>query len=434
MKIILITPGTGSYYCGVCMRDNALAKELIRMGHDAVMLPMYLPLTLDEPAASPDAPIFYGGIRVYLQQRFAFFRHSPRWLDKLLNNSSLLRMAGRQTGLTDGGQLGELTLSMIRGEEGRQAKELDELMEWLKNHGKPDAVWLSTALLIGLARRIKTELRVPVLASLQGEDGFADSLPEPWRERTWQTLAERARDVDLFIAPSRFYADFMAARLQLPTPQLRVIPNGICLEGYEGERRPSEPPVIGYLARFIEGKGLGLVVDAFIELKAKGGFPEVRLVCAGAMTTEDEQYVRALKRKLADAGLSRDVEFRPNVTREEKIAFLQGLTLFSVPTVYPEAFGLFLIEALAAGVPVVQPRRAAFPEVIEATGGGVLFESGRAGALADAWELLLMNPAKARELGAHGRAVVQREYSMTRMAERFLDVTREIFDGARTAQ
>jgi glycosyltransferase involved in cell wall biosynthesis len=324
MNLVLLTPGTGSYHCGVCMRDNALAQELIRMGHDAVMLPMYLPLTLDEPAASPKTPIFYGGIRVYLQQKFAFFRHSPRWLDKLLNHSSLLRMAGRQTALTDGAQLGELTVSMMRGEEGRQAKELDALVEWLKNDGKPDAVWLSTALLIGLARRIKNELGVPVLASLQGEDGFVDSLPEPWRDRTWQTLAERAGDVDLFVAPSRFYADFMAAPLHLPARQLRVIPNGISLEGYEGERHPSEPPAIGYLARFIEGKGLGLVVDAFIDLKARGEFPKVRLLCAGAMTMQDEGYVRALKQKLADAGLSRDVEFRPNVTREEKIAFCKA--------------------------------------------------------------------------------------------------------------
>ena len=79
MKIILLTPGTGSYYCGVCMRDNALAKELIRQGHEAIILPMYLPLTLEESSASPDTPIFFGGINVYLQQKLAIFRreHAP---------------------------------------------------------------------------------------------------------------------------------------------------------------------------------------------------------------------------------------------------------------------------------------------------------------------------------------------------------------------
>ncbi|MES2569210.1 MAG: glycosyltransferase family 1 protein, partial [Verrucomicrobiota bacterium] len=122
MKIILITPGTGSYYCGVCMRDNALAKELIRQGHDAVMLPMYLPLTLDESSVSAQVPIFYGGINVYLQQKFAFFRNAPRWMDRLLNHSALLKLAGKKSGMTGGAEIGELTHSMLMGEEGKQAR------------------------------------------------------------------------------------------------------------------------------------------------------------------------------------------------------------------------------------------------------------------------------------------------------------------------
>ena len=195
MKIVLLTPGTGSYYCGVCMRDNALAKELIRQGHDAVMLPMYLPLTLDEGAASPDAPVFFGGVNVYLQQKFALFRHTPRWLDRLLNARGLLRLAGKQSGMTATADVGALTLSMLHGEHGHQAKELAKLIEWLREH-RPDAVWLSTGLLVGLARGIKDALGVPVLASLQGEDSFLDGLPEPWRTRAWEAMGKRARDVD----------------------------------------------------------------------------------------------------------------------------------------------------------------------------------------------------------------------------------------------
>src|SRR5882762_2583031 len=170
MNIVLLTPGTGSYHCGVCMRDNALAKELIRQGHDAIMLPMYLPLTLDESAASPDSPVFFGGISVYLEQKFALFRHTPRWLDRLFNAPLLLKLAGRFSGMTATAEVGELTHSMLLGEHGHQAKEVETLIEYLREYGKPDEVWLSTALLIGLARRIKEALGVPVLASLQGED------------------------------------------------------------------------------------------------------------------------------------------------------------------------------------------------------------------------------------------------------------------------
>ena len=426
MKIVLLTPGTGGYHCGVCMRDNALAKELIRQGHDAVMLPMYLPLTLDEGAASPDSEIFFGGVNVYLQQKFALFRHTPRWLDRLLNVRGLLNLAARRSGMTATADVGALTLSMLHGEEGRQAKELEKLLDWLRGH-RPDAVWLSTALLVGLARGIKDALGVPVLASLQGEDSFLDGLPEPWRTRSWEAMAERARDVDACIAPSRYYADLMGGRMRLAAEKLRVIPNGVAVEEVmKGERRKAKgEPTVGYLARFIPGKGLGLVVEAFIVLKKRGRFPKAKLRCAGAMTADDERYVETLRQKLKDAGLAGDAEFLPNVSREEKEAFLQSLTLLSVPASYGEAFGLYLVEAWAAGVPVVQPRCAAFPELVEATGAGILCEPGSAEALADGWETLLAEPAKAVEMGARGRAAVVREFSMPRMAERFVALTGE---------
>lgn len=426
MNIALLTPGTGSYHCGVCMRDNALAKELIRQGHDALMLPMYLPLTLDEKPANKDAPIFFGGINVYLQQKSALFRNAPRWIDKLLNSRALLRFAGSRSSSTNGADLGEITLSMLKGEEGQQAKELEKLVEWLRSHARLDAIWLSTALLVGLARELKRALGVPVLASLQGEDAFLDDLPEPWRKRCWDMLAERARDVDAFIAPSRYYGELMNARMQLSAERLRVIPNGIALEGYEQPGQPQQPPVIGFLARMFAGKGLGEVIDAFILLRKGRTGSNVRLCCAGSMTAEDASYVDKLKQKLESAGLGGDVEFLPNISREEKIAFLKKLTLLSVPAKYGEAFGLYLIEALAAGVPVVQPRTAAFPEIIEATGGGVLYDAGNAQALADAWEQLLSNPLNAQEMGLKGREAVKREFSISRMAERFLDETRNV--------
>ena len=424
MKLVFLTPGTGSYYCGVCMRDNAIAREMIRQGHEALLVPMYLPLTLDEDAASGRQPVFYGGVNVYLQQKFAFFRNAPRWLDRLLNARGLLRLAARQAGMTGGSELGEITISMLQGEEGNQAKELDELVRWMREHGRPDAVWLSTALLAGLARRITQELGIPVFCSLQGEDVFLDELSEPSRSQAWQTLVERARDLAAVIAPSAFYAELMGRRMQLRPEQLRIVPNAINLEGYEpGE--VEQPPVIGFLARFIPGKGLGLVVDAFIELKKRGRFAKVRLRCIGAMTAEDERYVQTLKRRLDAAGVGDDAEFLPNVSREEKIAALQTLTLLSTPTNYGESFGLYLIEAMAAGVPVVQPRTASFPEIIEATGGGILYDKISATALADAWESLLAEPARAREMGLRGRAAVVRDYSIERLAGNLLSIVEE---------
>jgi glycosyltransferase involved in cell wall biosynthesis len=429
MKIFLLTPGTGSYHCGVCIRDNALAKELHRKGHDAVMLPMYLPLTLDEAAASPETPIFFGGINVFLQQKIPLFRHTPRWLDSIFNNRWLLKkVAGSAASQTGGSDIGDLTHSMLLGEDGKQRKELDELIDWMRTHGKPDAVWLSTALLVGLARRIRNELNIPVLGSLQGEDSFLDSLDEPWRTRCWETLAERSRDVSAFVAPSQYYAGLMSERMKLRSGQVRVIGNGVAHAEFAVGAKWPEVPTIGYLARMVANKGLGTVVDAFILLKKRGHIPKARLIVAGAMTAHDEHYVESLKQKINSAGCHGDVEFRPNIDRAEKTAFLQQLTLMTVPATYGEAFGLYIVEAWACGVPVVQPRCAAFPELIESTGAGRLFEPANTQSLVDEWEKLLANPAEARELGLKGRVAVEGEFSLSRMAERFVEATRESMD------
>ena len=206
MNIVLLTPGTGSYHCGVCMRDNALAKELIRLGHRAVMLPMYLPLTLDETAASPETPIFFGGVSTYLREKIPFLRKMPRWLDRLLSARPLLKLLAGKAARTGGPEVAEMTLSMLRGEHGNQASELEELIAWLRvafDGKKPDTVWLSTALQAGLARRIRTELNIPVIGFLQGEDSFLDGLG-PTANKTWQLLSERMRDATHWVAPSRY--------------------------------------------------------------------------------------------------------------------------------------------------------------------------------------------------------------------------------------
>lgn len=439
MKIVLLTPGTGSYHCGVCMRDNALAKELIRQGHDAIMLPMYLPLTLDEDAASPEMPIFFGGVSTYLREKVPLLRHMPRWLDRLLSQRALLKLlAGKAAAKTGGPDVAKMTLSMLRGEQGNQAGEIEELITWLREHAKPQALWLSTALQAGLARRLKAELGVPVIGFLQGEDSFIDGLGAPWSKQVWALLAERMRDVDVWIAPSRYFADLMAQRLgwseEESTRRIRIVPNGVALDGYSAEP-PARPavPTIGYLARFVPGKGIGILVEAFIELKKRGRFADARLRCAGSMTDGDARYVATLKERIAANGLTDDVEWLPNVSREEKITFLESLTIFSVPASYSEAFGLYVIEALAARVPVVLPNSSAFPEIVEATGGGVLYEPTRGETangqlLASALESLLADRKEAAARGLRGRYAVEREFSLVRLAARLAETTREMMD------
>jgi hypothetical protein len=325
-----------------------------------------------------------------------------------------------------------MTLSMLRGEAGNQAGELRELVAWLKgafDGAPPDAVWLSTALQAGLARSLKEELGVPVLGFLQGEDTFLDGLGSRAPE-VWALLSERMKDADAWVAPSRYFAEQMAGRLRWDGAEMerliQVIPNGIVTEDFHAHAaQPHTRPTIGYLARFVPGKGIGVLIDAFILLIKRNAIPDVRLRCAGSMTAGDARYVETLRAKLAAAGCADDVEFLPNVSREEKIAFLQSLDVFSVPATASEAFGLYAIEALAAGVPVVLPRAWAFPEIVSASGGGVLFEPGEspetaAAALADALEEIFRHPTHVRALGTAGREAALEKYSLRAMAASFV--------------
>ncbi len=408
-------------YCGNCFRDNALVAALRKLGHSTLMVPLYLPMTLDEEDQSAGTPIFFGGVNVYLEQKSAFFRHAPRWLHSLLDSPALLKFAAGRAAKTRAEDVGDMTISMLRGEEGNQARELDELIAWLKTQPKPDVICLSNAMLAGLVRKLKRELRAPVVVMLQGEDAFLDAMPEPTRTEVWHTLAERVTEADLFIAPSRYFGDLMAKRLNLPTDKVQVVFNGINLEGYGEVQSSRRAPVLGFFARMCKEKGLDTLVEAFILLKQRGKLPALKFRVGGGCGPGDEPFVNQLKHRLQSAGFLSDVEFHPNLTREQKLAFLRSLTVFSVPANYGEAFGLYVIEALASGVPVVQPRTASFPELIAATGGGILCKPGSAPDLAGAIEQLLLNPGQLQVLAESGRKAVSEKFSIEHMTEELVE-------------
>jgi glycosyltransferase involved in cell wall biosynthesis len=310
-----------------------------------------------------------------------------------------------------------MTLSMLRGEEGLQARELDELMAWLKREGKPDIIHLSNALLLGLARRIKRELGTPLVCSLQDEDQWVDHMSEAGSSKTWRLMAERAGDVDAFVAVSRYYAGVMERRLGLPSHRIRVIPVGIELNGYRPAPLAFDPPVVGFLSRMCESLGLGDLVEAYMELKKRPVFRRLKLRAMGGNTGDDIAFLASLKQRLAQHGFENDVEFLPAFDRASRIGFLRSLSVLSVPIPKGEAFGIFQVEALAAGVPLVQPRVGAFPEFLEETGGGLLYDPAAPDGLVTALAEVLSNPELARRLAANGRRVVHEKFSADHMAK-----------------
>jgi glycosyltransferase involved in cell wall biosynthesis len=432
VNIIQITPGAGAMFCGNCFRDNALVAALRKQGSDVLMVPLYLPLTLDEADQTQGTPIFFNGVNVYLEQKSAWFRTAPPWLHRLTASPGLLKWAAGRAAGTRAAEVGDITISMIRGEEGNQARELEELIVFLKTQRRPDIICLSNALLVGMARRLKAELGAKIVCALQGEDSFLDALPDDVRFLAWKTLTERCADIDLFIPPTRYFGERMSERLKLPAERVRVIYDGINLHGYEGYQGPRskadsvEVPTLGFFARMCREKGLGTLVEAFILLKERKQVPKLKLKIGGSYGSSDEPFVNELRGRLHAKGLLQEVEFHPNVDRDGKLAFLRSLSVFSVPALYGEAFGLYIIEAMASGVPVVQPRHAAFPELIEMSGGGVLCEPGDPAALADAIEPLLLDAVRARALGEAGRKAVGEKFNVNVMARETLRVYEEL--------
>ena len=385
--------------------------------HEVTVVPLYLPLVREgEPL---DEPVHMGGINMYLQQKTPMARRLPGWVRRLLDRPGLLRWASRRSHMTDAPDLGPMTVSMLKGEHGRQSKELESLVTWMQGQARPDVVLLSNGLLGGVAGRIKEALGVPVVCTLQGEAPFLDALPAPFGAEAWRALSDAAESVDAFVPVSRTYGEVMTQRLPGAAHRMHPILNGIELDDFPVDPSPLAqrvPLTLGYLARLCEEKGFPLLVDAFIELKRRGRLEGLRLRVAGVVLNEDRPLVEAARSKVAEAGFAADFQVLENLERAEKLEFLQSLTVLSVPAGYGESFGLYLLEAMAAGVPVVQPRCGAFPEVVEATGGGVLCDFD-ASSLADGITAVLADLPAAQQLADTGRATVRERFTAGRMAE-----------------
>lgn len=421
MRIVHLTAGTGTYHCGSCLRDATLVAGLRQLGHDALLVPLYLPPVLEDDSDGGSCPLFFGGINVYLQQRTGLFRHTPAWLDRWFDRPGLLRWAAGKMHLTTPRDLGDITLSMLAGRDGRQRKEAEKLADFLSARGPWDVLSISHGLLMGPAPWLRERLGAKALVcSLQGEDSFLDGLAEPWRSAAWSAVGGLLRRADALVPVSRWYGAGLAERLGFPRELLHPVHNGIDLDGYAPARTAVPEPTLGYFARMGELKGLGRLVEAFIALAPR--HPRLRLLAGGACTAQDASYVAGLRQRLAAAGLADRAAFRPNLSRDEKQDLLRSCTVFSVPATYGEAFGLYVVEALACAVPVALPPSGAFPELVVATGGGVLAADDSPAALAAAIDGLLADPEHARRLGERGAAAVREHFSAQRMAEGFAAV------------
>jgi glycosyltransferase involved in cell wall biosynthesis len=425
VNILSITAGAAGMYCGSCLRDNALAVELLRRGHAVTLLPLYTPTNPDEINVSHKRVLF-GGISIYLQQYSSIFRKTPRFLDRLWDSPWIINAFASRSISTDPALLGELTVSMLEGERGVLKKEFDKLVEWLADEAVPDVVNLPNSLLIGLAGPLKRALKRPVCCTLQGEDLFLGGLVEPYRSRAIELIGRHVPDVDRFLSVSEFYVPVMSRLLSIPADRISVVPLGINLSGYARRETRDDTFRVGYFARVSPEKGLHVLADAYIELRRRTKGAAMRLEAAGYMAPAQSGYLEEITRKLGAAGLAQEFSYHGSVDRDGKLAFLRSLDVLSVPAPYDEPKGVFLLEAMAEGVPVVQPRRGAFTEIVVKTGGGRLVPPDDVGALAGSMYDLWKDRALRDQLGEQGYHGVRANYSIEKSTDRLLEVYQEI--------
>lgn len=422
MRIIQITPGSGDqFYCENCLRDLSLVKALQRAGHEVLMIPLYLPLNLDAAPLSAQGPLFFGGINVYLQQKMGIFRKTPRWVDRWLDSGRLLKRVGKLSGMTSAKELGETTVSMLKGPNGRQLKELNRLTDWLKTQPRPDVIVLSNILLAGMAPALKEALGVPLVCMLQDEDGFVDSLPGPYAREAWSLIGQNKAAFDAMIAVSGYYRDVMAERLAIPAQEIAFVPIGLDVKAYEQAERPPETATVGFLSRMGHDYGLDILIEAVLLLRREQGLGGLKLRITGGKTGRDEAYLVPLRRRLEAMG--QDAQIQESYDLESRKAFFKGLSVVAVPVRKPQAYGMFALEACAAGVPFAVPAIGVFPEIADSTGAGILYERNIPKALAEVLKPLLLNKNQLFEMGQRGRKGVESMYSIdktvTEMTELF---------------
>lgn len=426
-KIIYLTAGAGGMFCGSCMHDNALSRALSNQGWNIQLVPTYTPIRTDETDFSVDQVLF-GGINVYLQQKIPLLRYVPSVLDRFLDSPWLIRKVTSRAMETDATMLGKLAFSMLQGSKGNQRKEVAKVCKWLRL-AKPDLIIFSNVLIGGFIEDIKAELDVPILVTLQGDDVFLDSLKEPWQTKCIDRIKRIADQVDGFIVQSEFFLGYMSDYFAIDPTRIHVTPLGLDTDDFEKFKRTAgnslpkdtgevSTQTIGYMARLAKEKGLHHLVDGFIELRSRPNTGHIKLKVAGWLSPEYEGYASEQWKKLDAAGLvqGEDYQYLGSIDRQEKLAFFRLIDILSVPTDYLEPKGLYALEALAAGVPVVLPAHGSFPELIKQSGGGVLCKPHDKVDLADCLIELLGDSNRMVELAVKGQAFVHEHRNSEAMA------------------
>jgi len=424
MKIaFLVTGSGGSFYCSNCYRDMLYFKAVKNVeGITANAIPLYLPPDKMYTESGFDSNVFFGAISLYIREKIHFLEQMPSFMDKIFDSPPLLKIAAKQAGTTRTEGLEDITLNMISGDHSPREREVKRLVKYLISIGKPDVIHISNALIIGLARQIKELLDVKIVCSLQNEDDWINEMAEPFQTQAWKMIGDESVNIDAFVSPSRYYKDFFIDKTGFAGENIYIVPSGIDLQAIVETKKTNPAPAIGFFSRVSYHNGFDKLADAFIILKKMPQFRDLTLHVCGGYTSDDKPFISDQIKKIKKNGFSGSVKIYPEFIGSSKQDFLNSIDIMSVPVRKYDAYGLYILESNAAGIPVVQPATGAFHEILEITGGGVLYSPDTVDELVTNLKNLLPDQTRLKEFGRLGKNAVKEKLSFDKMSSGLIKV------------
>ena len=391
-------------------------------GIDISAIPLYLPPIAEEFGEEIENQVFFGAVSMYLREKVKMFENMPSFLEKIFDAPPFLRMAARKAGTTRAEGFEETTIAMIKGNDPTRDKEIARLSKHICASGQSDILHLSNALIIGLASQLRNSCNASIICSLQNEDDWIDQMKEPYRSEAWRLIGEESSNVDHFISPSNYFKELIISKTGIQADKIHVVPSVLDVRNPVVKGTTNSIPAIGYFSRLSYHNGLDKLVDAFIHLKNEEKIPGLQLHLCGGYTGDDKSFIREQFRKIKDNNLDSVVKLYSSFHGKQKEEFFNSIDVMSVPVRKHDAYGLYILEANSAGVPVVQPATGAFPEIMGKTNGGITYQPDNVEALADTLYKLLSDRQKLNELSRSGIDAVHNKLSIGNMANQLISV------------
>jgi len=281
----------------------------------------------------------------------------------------------------------------------RRAWELVGQVDVVHLHG----IYSPTAAIAGVAALRRG---VPFVQQLHGAATSYHWLQKRWKKAPWELLVQGPLITRAVAAIAMTEMEAEQGAKVFPHARMRIVAPPVVDESALSApgRRDGRPTTIGFLGRLSEKKGAPILLAAFARIVAD--FPEARLVVAGP---DDEGIGLRMRPEIERLGLSERVSFPGMVVGREKAELVEEFDVFALPSA-DESFGIAVVEAMEAELPVAITEHVAIAGEVRAAGAGVVVPRTAEG-FAAALRRLLGNPDEARRMGAAGRRLAQQRFS-----------------------